>query len=100
MPSALKGDLTSGGCQPKRALTSLDGLVLVARQTEIMRQMGRDPSQPPLIAQGRGEGVGLVQVADDLAVGFEGEERIAKVEPKIDRLLGQVSTFRQMLQGD
>src|SRR5262245_65681177 len=60
--------------------------------------VGEDPPQSTLIAQSLGEGLGLAQVFEDRPAVSECKERIAQVEPEIDGLLNDVTTFREMLQ--
>ena len=80
-------------------LSPLDRLVLVSSQTEVVGKVSRHSPQSVLIVEGRRERFCFIEA---LADGPELAERlqcVAEIEPEIDRLLAQLASLGQVLDG-
>ena len=80
------------------ALAGREGAVRVACLPKMGEQIGRDPPQPVLIAQGFGEGFGFLQVDEDPLEFAQRIERIAQVEAEINGLRLGVRTLWELVQ--
>jgi len=63
----LEGEISQGFPNSERRLADRDGSIRAARDKEMIEHIGRDPSEPMLIAQGLGQGFGLAQVIENLS---------------------------------
>ena len=83
----------------ERTLSPLDRLVLVAGQTEVVGQICRHPPKPALIGEGRRERLCFIETFADGPELAERLQRVTEFEPEIDRLLAQLATLGQVLDG-
>src|SRR5882724_2930554 len=90
--------LTSLG-DGKGAITRLHRAVEITRYPEIVRQGGRDPSQPALIVDPHGEHLAFAEVVEDFPEFSKVVERISEVQSEIDTLLDRFSTLGEMCEG-
>ena len=64
-----------------------------------MPHVDRHVSNPPLIGQRPGQSFGFAKIRNDPRELAEGEERCAKVEAEVDRLLQRLPGLGQVLEG-
>jgi hypothetical protein len=94
-----QGEIAEGLSDGEGLLAIRDRAVIVPHLPTISAHIGRDPPQPRLVIEGRGEGGSLAQVVECLPEFSECHERIPEVEPEIDGLLLRGAILWEMPEG-
>jgi hypothetical protein len=89
---------TTGCSQGESPLPRRDGAVILAHGQERDTQIGRDPSEPLVIPQPLGKGLGYAQVVEDPRKFPERQYGIAQVEAQVDGLLKRVAALGELRQ--
>src|SRR5215471_6212092 len=92
----LLADTPASRSEREGALSSGEGLVIIAHEEEMEGHKLRDPSQPTRVIEGDSEGLGLAQICQDTPQVAGWLERRAHGEPEVDGLLACVSYLWQM----
>ena len=91
-------DVLYGLSDREGTLARVDGAIVIGHDVEEAREIAEYSTQPALIAESSGKALGLAEVVKESGELSEGEERIAHVEPEIDRLLGVLPPLGKVLQ--
>src|SRR5206468_12499923 len=92
----LKSEIAAGLGHGKSTAAWSDSVVGIIRQPKMHSRICRDPTHPTLISDSIGENFSFAKIVEDSRIFGAREERIAKLQPKIDPLLDCFATLAKM----